>query len=70
MVTALWLAAAAEMSLTVAQLITFIRSAIERKNPDKQVAEYLRHVKMAEKLDDQTIEELQGQVRDLRRLPP
>jgi hypothetical protein len=61
MVTALWLAAAAEMSLTVAQLITFIHSAIERKNPDKQVAEYLRHVKMAEKLDDQTIEDLQGQ---------
>jgi hypothetical protein len=61
MVIALWLAAAAEMSLTVAQLITFIHSAIERKNPDKQVAEYLHHVKMAEKLDDQTIEELQGQ---------
>jgi hypothetical protein len=61
MVAALGLAATAEMSLTVAQLITFIHSAIERKNPDKQVAEYLHHVRMAEKLDDQTIEDMQGQ---------
>jgi hypothetical protein len=61
LVTALGLAAAAEMSLTVSQLVAFIHSAIERKTPDKQVAEYLKHVRMAEKLDDQTIEDLQGQ---------
>lgn len=61
LVTALGLAASADMSLTVAQLISFIHSATERKTPDKQVAEYLKHVKMAEKLDEQTIEDLQGQ---------
>ena len=61
LVTALGLAAAEEMSLTVAQLISFVHSAIERKTPDKQVAEYLKHVKMAEKLDDRTVEDLQGQ---------
>ena len=61
LVTALGLAATAEMSLTVAQLIQFIHSAIELKQPDRQVAEYLKHVRMAEKLDDQTIEDLQGQ---------
>jgi len=47
------------MSLTVDKLVTFIRSSIQMKQPDRQVAEYLRHVKMAEKLDDSTIEELQ-----------
>ena len=30
------------------------------KQPDKQVAETLRHFKMVEKLDDRTIEELQS----------
>jgi hypothetical protein len=59
--TVLGLAAAAEMSLTVAQLISFIHSAVERKTPDKQVAEYLKHVRMAEKLDNRTIEDLQSQ---------
>ena len=61
LLTALGLAASAEMSLTVAQLVSFIHSAIERKTPDKQVAEYLKHVKTAEKLDDRTIEDLEGQ---------
>jgi hypothetical protein len=58
--TALALAAAGEMSLTVAKLTDFIRSAVQLKQPDKQVAETLRHVKMVEKLDDRTIEELQS----------
>jgi len=61
LVTAAALAATAEMSLTVDQLVKFIRSAIQLKQPDKQVAEYLKHVKLVEKLDDQTIEDLQGQ---------
>ena len=52
--------AAADMSLTVNKLTAFIRSAIQLKQPDRQVADYLRHVKMAEKLEDRTIEELQG----------
>lgn len=55
------LAATAEMSLTVQKLVSFIHSAIQLKQPDKQVADFLRHVKMAEKLDDQTIENLQGE---------
>jgi hypothetical protein len=58
--TALALAAAGEMSLTVAKLTDFIRSAVQLKQPDKQVAETLRHVKMVEKLDDRAIEELQS----------
>jgi hypothetical protein len=52
--------AAADMSLTVDKLTAFIRSAIQLKQPDRQVAEYLHHVKMVEKLDDRMVEELQG----------
>ena len=60
LVTALTLTAAGEMSLTVEKLKEFVRSAAQMKQPDKQVAETLRHFKMAEKLDDRTIEELQS----------
>jgi hypothetical protein len=59
-VTAALLTAATEMNLTVAQLEMFIRSAVELKQPDRQVAEYLRHVKLTDKLDDRTIEDLQS----------
>jgi hypothetical protein len=52
---------AADMSLTVDKLKAFIASAVQLKQPDIQVAQYLRHVKMTEKLDDQTVETLQGQ---------
>jgi hypothetical protein len=51
---------AADMSLTVDKLTAFIRSAIQLKQPDRQVAEYLHHVKMVEKLDDRMVEDLQG----------
>jgi hypothetical protein len=61
LVAALALAMSAETSLTVDQLVKFIHSAVQLKQPDKQVAEYLKHVKMAEKLDEKTIEDLQGQ---------
>ena len=46
--------------MTVAQLVMFIRSSVELKQPDRQVAEYLRHVKLTDKLDDRTIEDLQS----------
>src|SRR5438270_5048539 len=48
------------MRLSIEQLTAFIRSSITMKHPDKQVAEYLKHVKLVNKLDDRTIEELQG----------
>src|ERR1700736_5177865 len=58
--TALVVTAASDMRLTIEQLTAFIRSSINMKHPDKQVAEYLKHVKLVNKLDDRTIEELQG----------
>jgi hypothetical protein len=58
--TAALLTAASEMNMTVAQLGMFIRSSVELKQPDNKVAEYLRHVKLTDKLDDRTIEDLQS----------
>ncbi len=60
LVTAAVLTAAGEMNLTVAQLVMFIRSSVQLKQPDRQVAEYLRHVKLTDKLEDRTIEDLQS----------
>jgi hypothetical protein len=48
-------------TLTVQQLISFLRSSIQLKQPDKQVAQYLAHLRLSEKLDDRTIEQLQGE---------
>jgi hypothetical protein len=54
------LALQAQATLTVEQLVSFVRSAIKLKQPDKQVAAYLGKVKLSEKLDGHTMEELQG----------
>ncbi len=59
-VTAVLLTAASEMNMTVAQLEMFIRSSVELKQPDTKVAEYLRHVRLTDKLDDRAIEDLQS----------
>jgi len=59
-VAAALLTAASEMSMTVAQLEMFIRSSVELKQPDIKVAEYLRHVKLTNKLEDRAIEDLQS----------
>ncbi len=59
-VLALALAASAQMKMTVAQLVSFVKSSIQLQHPDKQVADYLRKVQLAYRLDDRTIEELQG----------
>jgi hypothetical protein len=59
-VTAAILTAAGEMNMTVAQLVMFIKSSVELRQPDVKVAEYLRKVKLRDKLEDRTIEDLQS----------
>jgi hypothetical protein len=54
-------AAAAQQALSVDQLVSFIRSSISLKQTDKQVAGFLAHVKLTQRLDDRTIEQLQGE---------
>ena len=47
-----------QMKMTVAQLKSFISSSKQLKHDDKKVAEYLKKFKMAERLEDSTIDEL------------
>src|SRR5205807_2790559 len=50
----------AQATITVDQLVSFIRSAIQRKQDDRQVATYLLKVHLSNRLEDRTIEELQA----------
>jgi hypothetical protein len=50
----------AQSKLTVEQLVSFVKSAIQLKQPDKQVAAYLSKVTLSQKLDGHTMEELQA----------
>ena len=53
--------ASAQTPLTVDRLEQFLRSAAKQKDPDKDVAAYLSHAKLSEKLDDKTIQQLQSE---------
>jgi hypothetical protein len=46
--------------MTVAQVVEFIQSQIDRKGDDRTTADFLHKIKLTEQLDDRTIEELQG----------
>jgi hypothetical protein len=52
---------AAQQRLSVEQLLSFLRSSIKLKQDDRQIADYLKKVKLTNRLDDRTIEELQGE---------
>jgi len=53
--------AMAQQALTIEQLLAFVRSSIKLKQPDKEVAAYLVKLKLVEKLDERTVEDLQGE---------
>lgn len=52
--------AVAQMRLNIEQLKEFVRSSVALKHDDRQVAEYLKKVKLSNQLDAATVEELQG----------
>jgi hypothetical protein len=52
--------ALAQQTLTVAKLVAFIKSSIQQKNPDKDVAAFLAHLKLSEKLNPAVVEDLQN----------
>src|SRR5579863_5144600 len=56
---ALCLCLFAHSAITIRQLKEFIHSAVTQKQPDKDVAAMLRTLKLSERLDDGTIEDLQ-----------
>lgn len=47
------------MRLSVAQLRQTIESSIKMRHSDKQIADFIRFVKLSDRLDDQTIDDLQ-----------
>jgi len=53
--------ALAQQTITVDQLLSFIRSSVKMKMPDKEVAGYLSKIKLSERLDERTVEDLQGE---------
>jgi hypothetical protein len=53
-------AAHAQMKMTVEQLTSFIKSSIQLHHDDRKVAEYVRKIKLTDKLQDRKVEELQG----------
>jgi hypothetical protein len=53
--------AQAQRQMSVAQLEAFIKSSIQLKMPDQQVADYVHKIKLTNKLDERTVEDLQGQ---------
>jgi hypothetical protein len=59
-VLATCLCAEAQTTLSVEQLVSFVNSSIRLKHPDRQVATYIARLKLKEKLDDATIEDMQG----------
>ena len=48
-------------AMTVNQLREFLKSSIQMKTSDQEIAKYLKTVKLSERLDDRSIEDLQGQ---------
>src|SRR5580704_13169897 len=51
--------ALAQQTLTVTKLVDFIKSAIQQKNPDKDVALFVAKIKMSERLSPSVVDELQ-----------
>jgi hypothetical protein len=52
--------ALAQQTLTVAKLVDFIKSSIQLKNPDKDVAAIVAKTKLTQKLDPGIVEDLQA----------
>ncbi len=50
----------AQAKLTVDQLVSFIKSSIQLKHDDRKVADYVKKIRLTNKLDARTVEELQG----------
>ena len=61
-IVALCASAAAQQRMSVEQLLKFLRSEIRMKtDSDKTVADYVRRIKLTQRLDARTIEQLQGE---------
>jgi hypothetical protein len=53
-------ALAQQRQMTAPQLVSFIRSSIQLRQDDHQVADVVRRIKLSTRLDSKTVEELEG----------
>jgi hypothetical protein len=51
----------AQRAMTVAEVVTFVKNQIKTKGDDRATGDYLRKIKLTQRLDDRTVEDLQGQ---------
>jgi len=52
--------ALAQLNMTADQVFTFIKSSIQLHHDDRKVAEYVKKIKLSDKLEERRVEELQG----------
>src|SRR5260370_35996595 len=52
-------AAQAQSATTVEQLTSFIQSSVKMKLEDRKVAEYVQKMKLTNRLDDRSVEDIQ-----------
>jgi hypothetical protein len=50
----------AQLNMSADQVVTFIRSSIQLHHDDRKVAEYVKKIKLSDKLEERRVEELQG----------
>jgi hypothetical protein len=53
-------AAIAQRAMTTNEVVTFIQNQIKSHGDDRQTADYLKKIKLSDRLDERTIENLQG----------
>jgi hypothetical protein len=58
---AVCLSASAQMRMSSEQLVGFVKSSIKLGHEDKRIADYLKKVKLTDRLTTQTVAELEGQ---------
>ena len=51
----------AQQAMPVQKLVEFIKSSVQQHMQDKEVASYLKTVRLTERLDPRVVEDLQGQ---------
>jgi hypothetical protein len=50
----------AQLNMTADQVFTFIKSSIQLHHDDRKVAEYVKKIKLSDKLEERRVEQLQG----------
>ena len=52
--------ALAQRQMSAAQLTAFVKSSIQLRQDDREIADYVRKLRLTERLDDKTVQELEG----------